>query len=66
MTPKDKIIFVLSAGLVSLLVLIVLFDFTIAIQVGRPPDDGIIELLKMAITGLVGVIAGYLAGREKK
>jgi len=66
MTPKDKIIFVLSAGLVSLLVLIVLFDFTIAIQFGRPPDDGVIELLKMAITGLVGVIAGYLAGREKK
>jgi len=27
---------------------------------------GVIELLKMSITGLVGVIFGYLAGREKK
>lgn len=66
MKPKDKIIFVLATGLMCLLVLIVLFDFTIAIKVGRPPDDGVIELLKMSITGLVGVIAGYLAGREKK
>lgn len=64
MTVKDKIVFVLSLGLILLLVGIVGFDFTIALQEGRPPDDSVIELLQMSITGIVGIVAGYLAGKN--
>ncbi len=65
MTPKDKVIMMLTGGLVFLLVFIVIADFSTALQAGRAPDSGVIELLKMAITGVVGIIAGYLAGRSE-
>ena len=63
MTPKDKVVITLTAGLVFLLVFIVIADFSTALRAGRAPDEGVIELLKMAITGVVGIIAGYLAGK---
>ncbi len=66
MTPKDKVIMMLTGGLVFLLVFIVIADFSTALRAGRAPDSGVIELLKMAITGVVGIIAGYLAGRSDK
>jgi hypothetical protein len=61
MNPKDLSVLILTIGLVGILVFIVLFDFAVAIKIGRPPDDEVIELLKMSMTGLVGIIAGYLA-----
>lgn len=61
---KDKVVVILVVGLMLILFTIVIFDFTIALEVGRPPDDGVIELLKMSITGLVGIVSGYLAGRN--
>lgn len=64
MKVKDKIVIILSLGLIILLVGIVGFDFTIALQEGRPPDDSVIELLQMSITGIVGIVAGYLAGKN--
>lgn len=66
MTPKDKVVILLTGGLVFLLIFIVLADFFTALQEGRPPDENVIELLKMAITGVVGIIAGYLAGKNEK
>lgn len=63
MSPKDKVILILTGGLVFLLIFIVAADFSTALRAGRPPDTGVVELLKMAITGVVGIIAGYLAGR---
>jgi hypothetical protein len=64
MTIKDKIVLILSLGLILLLIGIIGFDFTIALQEGRPPDDSVIELLQMSITGIVGIVAGYLAGKN--
>ena len=64
MTTQDRIVLILSLGLILLLAGIVGFDFTIAIQEGRPPDDSVIELLQMSITGIVGIVAGYLAGKN--
>lgn len=64
MTPKDKVVMILTGGLVFLLVFIVIADFSTALRTGRAPDNGVIELLKMAITGVVGIIAGYLAGKS--
>lgn len=63
MTPKDKVVMILAGGLVFLLVFIVVADFSTALRAGRAPDESVIELLKMAITGVVGIIAGYLAGK---
>ncbi len=65
MKPKDKVIILLTGGLVFLLVFIVIADFSTALRAGRAPDGGVIELLKMAITGVVGIIAGYLAGKSE-
>ena len=64
MTVKDKIVLILSLGLILLLAAIVGFDFAIALQEQRGPDDSVIELLQMAITGIVGIVAGYLAGKS--
>lgn len=66
MTPKDKVVMMLTGGLVFLLVFIVMADFSTALRAGRAPDEGVIELLKMAITGVVGIIAGYLAGKSNE
>lgn len=66
MTPKDKVVMILTGGVIFLLVFIVVADFSTALRAGRAPDEGVIELLKMAITGVVGIIAGYLAGKPDK
>lgn len=66
MTPKDRIVTILAAGLISLLAFIVITDFSVAFTEKRAPDQSIVELLKMAITGIVGIIAGYLAGKNNK
>lgn len=66
MAPKDRVVTILTGGLVFLLIFIVIADFSTALRAGRAPDEGVIELLKMAITGVVGIIAGYLAGKGEK
>lgn len=65
MKSKDKVILILTGGLVFLLVFIVMADFSTALRAGRAPDTGVVELLKMAITGVVGIISGYLAGKSE-
>lgn len=60
---KDLTIIILAAGLMTLLGIIVIGDFWIALSEQRPVDESVINLLKMAITGIVGIIAGYLAAK---
>lgn len=64
--PKHTIILILAGGLMFLLALIVIADFSTALRAGRSPDEGVIELIKMAITGIVGIIAGWFAGKADK
>jgi uncharacterized membrane protein len=64
MSMKDRVIFILAAGLILMLLVIILGDFYVAIVEMRPVDESIIELLKMAITGIVGIIAGYVSGKS--
>ena len=61
---KDWIVMMLSFGLIILLFVITLGDFYNAIQTNRPPDKDVINLLSMAITGIVGIIAGYISGKN--
>ena len=64
-TVKDWTCLILSAGLMSLLMVIVVGDFYVALQENRPVDESVINLLQMAVTGVIGIIAGYLSGKEK-
>ena len=45
---------------------IVIGDFYISLKESKSPDSSVIELLQMSITGIVGIIAGYISGEKKK
>ena len=55
----------LAAGLIVLLVVIVVGDFYVALHENRPVDESVINLLQMAVTGVIGIVAGYLSGKAK-
>ena len=61
MTTRDKIIMILVCGLVGLLFVITLGDFYVSIKEHKPVDEGIINLLKMSVTGIIGIVAGYMS-----
>ena len=48
-----------------LLIIIVVGDFYVALQENRAVDESVINLLQMAVTGIIGVVAGYLSGKDK-
>tara|TARA_B110000046_G_C13004958_1_gene403963 strand:- start:327 stop:524 length:198 start_codon:yes stop_codon:yes gene_type:complete len=60
---KDLIIVALVVGVLSLLGLIIVGDYYVALQENRPVDESVITLMKMALTGLIGIIAGYIGSR---
>ena len=62
---KDACVLILSIGLIMLLVVIVIGDFYIALSENRPVDESVVNLLQMAVTGIVGIVAGYLSGRGR-
>ena len=64
-TVKDWTCLILTGGLMALLMVIVVGDFYVALQEHRPVDESVINLLQMAVTGVIGIIAGYLSGKEK-
>ena len=64
-TIKDWTCLILTGGLMSLLMVIVVGDFYVALQEHRPVDESLVNLLQMAVTGVIGIIAGYLSGKDK-
>ena len=64
MNVKDVVSLVLSAGLMILLGVIVVGDFYVALSENRPVDESVVNLLQMAVTGVIGIVAGYLSGKE--
>ena len=60
---KDIIICILVAGVLLLLGVIIVGDYYVALQENRPVDESVITLMKMALTGLIGIIAGYIGSR---
>lgn len=61
---KDISVLILVIGLMSILGLIVYDEFAMANAHGGKLDPAIIELLQMSITGIVGIVAGYVSGRS--
>ena len=62
---KDITCVSLSVGLMILLMIIVVGDFYVSLKEHRPVDESVINLLQMAVTGIIGIVAGYLSGKEK-
>ena len=62
---KDIVILLLTSGVLILLGVIIVGDYVVALQENRPIDAEIIVLMKMSITGMIGVIAGYIGGSRR-
>ena len=61
---KAKMVLIMVVGLRALLAVIVIGDFYIAIRENKSPDESVISLLQHAIVGFIGVISGYIAGKD--
>ena len=53
---KDIVILLITTGVLILLGIIIIGDYWVAVKEDRPIDDSIIVLMKMSVTGLIGVI----------
>ena len=62
---KDLTVFIMGVGLIVLLVVITLGDFYVSLTEHHPIDESVVNLLSMAITGIVGIVAGYVTGKDK-
>ena len=60
---KGLIVLVMACGLMALLGLIVIDEFAAANEHGGELDGNIVELLQMSITGIIGLVAGYVGGK---
>ncbi len=60
---KDLIVLSLVVGVLSLLGVIIIGDYYVALQENRPVDESVITLMKMALTGLIGIIAGWMGSK---
>jgi hypothetical protein len=61
---KDIVILLITAGVLILLGVIIVGDYWVAVKENRAIDDSIIVLMKMSVTGLIGVIGGYIGGSK--
>jgi hypothetical protein len=55
---RDIIVLLITAGVLILLAVIIVGDYWVALEENRPVDESIITLMKMSVTGLIGVIGG--------
>lgn len=60
---KDLVIVLLTGGVLVLLGVIIIGDYYVALSENRPIDEEVITLMKMALTGLIGIIAGYMGSK---
>ena len=61
---KDIVILSLTTGILILMGVIIIGDYFVAVKEHRPVDGEVITLMKMSITGLIGIIAGYIGGKN--
>ena len=61
---KDIVVLVMAIGLMGILALIVYDEFAMANAHGGELDENIIGLLQMSMTGVIGVVGGYVGGKS--
>ena len=61
---KDIVILLITSGVLILLGVIIVGDYWVALEENRPVDESVITLMKMSVTGLIGVIGGYIGGSK--
>ena len=61
---KDIVILLITTGTLILLGTIIIGDYIVALEEQRPVDESIITLMKMSVTGLIGIIGGYIGGSK--
>ena len=61
---KDTVVLLITAGVLILLAVIIVGDYWVALEENRPVDESIITLMKMSVTGLIGIIGGYIGGSK--
>jgi hypothetical protein len=60
---KDIVVLLITTGVLILLATIIIGDYWVALEENRP-DESIITLMKMSVTGLIGIIGGYIGGSK--
>ena len=60
---KDITMLILVIGLMSILGLIIYDEFKMANEHGGELHPDIIALLQMSLTGIIGVVGGYVGGK---
>ena len=60
---KDLVIILLTGAVLTLLGIIIIGDYYVALMENRPVDESVITLMKMSLTGMIGVIAGYIGSK---
>ena len=63
---KNIIVLIMASGLMMLLLVIVIGDFYVALEEHRPVDESVIQLLQMSVTGIIGLVAGFIANKPPK
>ena len=61
---KDITVLIMVIGLMGILGLIVIDEFRMANENGGSLDENIIGLLQMSLTGVIGVVGGYVGGKS--
>jgi hypothetical protein len=61
---KDIVILLITTGVLILLSTIIIGDYIVALEEKRPVDESVITLMKMSVTGLIGIIGGYIGGSK--
>jgi hypothetical protein len=65
METRDKIIYLMVIGIMSIIGFIVIGDFIVSILERRTVDEKITDLLQIVITGLIGIVGGYFGAKNK-
>ena len=60
---RGIIVLIMAVGLMGLLGIIIVDEFAMAAEHDADLDQNIIELLQMSITGVIGVVAGYVGSK---
>lgn len=62
---KGLIVLIMAVGLMALLGLIVVDEFMVAAEHDAELDQNIVELLQMSITGIIGLVAGFVGASKE-